>query len=280
MAIPDCKFMGSDECRLCGGRTLAKFQRLVLGQYWVWYSECERCCALQTERPFWLEEAYQSSLTRLDLGAVDRTLRNRGLLLVLGFVLGIGHRRILDYGGNDGLLARLMRDVGFNAYYLDEYETRDISGGFRIRDPEPTKGGWEVVTAFEVFEHLERPRCDLAKIFSLKPPFILISTRVYRSGYGETWDYLAPELGQHVFFFSEEALRRVAADYGYRLCSNGSLHLFIRNDRKGLRAFVARICIGRVVPRIGEVMSALVPSGKYIRYDVDKVRRTWDEPDS
>jgi len=46
-------------CRLCGGEARLYGGRSVLGKYEVAYYECGQCGSLQTEEPYWLEEAYR-----------------------------------------------------------------------------------------------------------------------------------------------------------------------------------------------------------------------------
>ena len=61
--------MSDEVCRLCRGDLVPKFNGLVLHKYEVRYLECDRCGSLQTESPFWLDDAYKLNLSNLDSGA-------------------------------------------------------------------------------------------------------------------------------------------------------------------------------------------------------------------
>ena len=53
-------------------------------------------------------------------------------------------------------------------------------------------------------------------LFQLRPDFIYVRTSRYR-GEGSDWYYLVPETGQHVFFYTDEAMRLIAQKYGYHI---------------------------------------------------------------
>lgn len=46
-------------CKICGSETSQKFKAKILVKYDINYYHCENCGFLQTEEPFWLEEAYK-----------------------------------------------------------------------------------------------------------------------------------------------------------------------------------------------------------------------------
>jgi Methyltransferase domain len=136
--------------------------------------------------------------------------------------------RLLDYGGGSGLLCRLLRDIGVDAWTCDPYGTGEYARLFSVDAGAVAPGSFEVVTAFEVFEHLPGPRDDLAKLFQLFPEILVASTEPYRTDYDESWWYLVPGTGQHVFFYSQSALQKVADMFGYSLRSIGGWHIFSR----------------------------------------------------
>ena len=57
-----------DVCRLCAGTVEPAFRKRVLERYSVTFFRCLTCESLQTERPYWLAEAYQSALAGSDTG--------------------------------------------------------------------------------------------------------------------------------------------------------------------------------------------------------------------
>lgn len=206
-------------CRLCQAPLKPRFTKKVLGKHDVLYFECEGCGSLQTERPYWLVEAYSRSLSSLDTGAAQRNLDNAAATWAVSRCLGA--RNLLDMGGGDGLLCRLLRDHGLNAYAQDRYATPIYSQGYSEPDFERA----DLLTAFEVFEHFAEPRDELAGVFSRGPSAILVSTETYQ-GQDELWWYLTPESGQHVFFYSPRALLDFADTHDYDTRFLGRYTLF------------------------------------------------------
>ena len=214
--------MNPGDCRLCGGPLQHRFDGKLLGRHEVAYFACQSCGSLQTERPHWLAEAYsEGNLASLDTGAAQRNLNNLGAVLLVARCLGL--RGLLDFGGGDGLLVRMLRDRGVDARVVDQHaEPRYAMGFGGTGDGQPG-----IVTAFEVVEHFVDPREELRALFAALPAVLMISTDVWEDQ-GPQWWYLAPETGQHVFFYTRQALTALAAREGYRLTRVGGYWLFIR----------------------------------------------------
>lgn len=212
--------MGHDPCRLCGESVRVAFRGTVLRKHAVQYFVCLGCESLQTEYPFWLDEAYSlSNLSASDTGAAQRNLQN---LAICYFVVKLfGASSVLDVGGGDGLLCRLLRDYEVDCYVTDSHTGPVYAQGFT----NPTLDKVDMVTAFEVVEHLAHPARELDSIFNRGAGVILLSTWPYRSQ-GEDWWYLASEAGQHVFFYSEKSMKILAERYGYHLVTTKGYFLF------------------------------------------------------
>jgi Methyltransferase domain len=219
--VDSCHTNRSDNtCRLCGGAVDEAFVLPVLGKYAVHYLRCRNCRSLQTERPYWIAEAYTKNLANLDTGAAQRVLTNLSAVYVTSRLLRLND--IVDFGGGDGLLCRLLRDYGVNCRVSDKYASAIYAPDFVVQSLSHA----QILLAFEVLEHFENPRDDLHALFSLNAPVVLASTGIF-SDQGADWWYLSPQTGQHVFFYSAAALRLIAATYGYSLliCSGYSLFL-------------------------------------------------------
>jgi hypothetical protein len=214
-------------CCVCGGTLSFKWRRRVLSdRYEAQYYECVRCAALQIPAPTWLEEAYRNEdQPRFWNPDGGRFIRNFSVYSHLCAFRDSGvltdESRLLDYGGGFGLLARMLLDGGFDAWQADPYVNRPFFGPERhIADlrAQPT-GAFDAVTAFEVLEHLTDPirvGDELRRL--LKPGGVAVfSTGIYRAGiHGPDWPYLSTESGQHVTFWSRQALSHFAARLGFR----------------------------------------------------------------
>jgi len=207
-------------CRLCSGQAKLKFSLTLLQKYPVGYYECLTCESLQTEEPFWLQEAYQHSLSILDTGAAARVLFYAARISFYAQFFSL--KNILDFGGGDGLLCRLLRDKEWNCYVKDKYAHPIYAQTFT----EPNFEKPDLLLAFEVLEHMPQPKQELGALFQRNPDFFIFSTETYSKGQGESWHYLAPETGQHVFFYSLKALKQLAKEKGYNFEAAGGYFIF------------------------------------------------------
>jgi hypothetical protein len=243
-----------ESCRFCEGHLIPKFSRLVLHKYEVRYLECNQCGSLQTETPYWLDDAYSSNLSNLDTGAVQRNLQNLAAAYLISKLFGV--RNALDFGGGDGLLCRLLRDYNVNCYVKDRYAVPTYSQGFS----EPDFAAPDFVLAFEVLEHFATPARELEELFQLRPTVLLASTAIYADQRADWW-YLASESGQHVFFYSERAVQMIAERFGYSSLLSGGFVLFVRKpDHSGFKSFCARILLSRAVCRLLRGLILIMPA--------------------
>jgi hypothetical protein len=218
----------SEGCRVCGGAASPFGMAQVQGKHPVRYFRCGRCGFVQTEKPYWLAEAYEQALSGLDVGAVSRNLRLAPVVRALITRTFDCSGRFVDYGGGSGLFVRLMRDAGFDFRWLDKFATNVFARGF-----EADAGPFELLTAFEVFEHLEEPVAELERMLKYSRN-VLLTTELLPPevpGPGEWW-YYGLEHGQHVAFYTLEALQALANRFGLQLCSRGELHLFSEKQIK------------------------------------------------
>ena len=180
-------------------------------RYDVDFLKCGRCGSLQTEPPYWLEESYAEGLPGEDLDMVSRCQRAQVTVFFLTRLLGLkAPVRVLDYGGGNGLLVRMLRDIGIHATLKDKYIDNEYAAGFEHEE----QGGCDLVTIFEVFEHLPFPAEDLRDVFAHDPQFVYGTTSIYR-GQGVEWPYLCPRSGGHVFFYTAEGMRLLGEKFGY-----------------------------------------------------------------
>lgn len=199
-------------------------------KYQATYRQCSGCGLIQTEEPYWLAEAYDEAISDQDVGLVRRNLRLSEVVQGLVLEHFDPGKRFLDYAGGYGLLVRLLRDSGLDFLHHDPYSPNIFAKLFSIQDLESTDR-FELVTACELFEHLMDPVAELQKLFG-HTDSVFISTELQpdpRPRGIEDWWYFAPESGQHITFYSLEALQILARETGATLYSDArNLHLLTR----------------------------------------------------
>jgi len=211
-------------CRICGSTAAPLAKALVLNKHHVQYFHCPECRFVQTEEPYWLQEAYSDAIGKTDIGLVSRNVYAAEEVKPLIVAFFDNRGKFLDYGGGYGMFVRLMRDAGFDFYLYDQYCDNLFAKGLAIDGP---SGGFELVTAFEVFEHLVDPIAEIERMRQFSPS-ILFSTNLIASPppRPDEWWYYALEHGQHVSLYSMQSLEVIAKHFDVQLFSNGqNLHL-------------------------------------------------------
>lgn len=242
------------KCGICGDSMSRVFSATLLRRYQVSYFQCASCGFLQTERPYWLEEAYGAAISVADTGLVQRNFSISAKLAVLIYLCLDPRGSYVDVAGGYGMLTRLMRDIGYDFYWDDKYCENLLARGFEAenRDLDVT-----AVTAFEVLEHLSDPLDFLsATMRRFKTGNVVLSTATYSGAAppGSSWWYYAFETGQHIAFYRKDTLRTLARRLGLSLSSAGGLHVFSSAPLRN-RAVAAALC-GR----------AAFPLALYVRY--------------
>jgi len=121
------------QCRLCDNSISHRFNQKIFGKYDVEYFECLCCGSLQTELPYWLDEAYgNNNQSHLDTGAAQRNILNLAVCLTIAKLYNL--KNVIDVGGGDGLLCRLLRDYEINCYVKDKYSVPKYGKGFTEQD--------------------------------------------------------------------------------------------------------------------------------------------------
>jgi 2-polyprenyl-6-hydroxyphenyl methylase/3-demethylubiquinone-9 3-methyltransferase len=170
-------------------------------------------------------EEYQRCIYNKDYIVVDPDfveMRPKSNAELVGKVFGSfrDSLKILDYGGGDGLLAELLRGQGYSA------ETYDPFSKFNQVPAEK----FDLITSFEVMEHVPKPRATVAEMASLlkEDGAILFSTLLQPEGFeqiGLNWWYAAPRNG-HISLHSKGSLTRMFAALGMTVGSfSAGLHM-------------------------------------------------------
>ncbi len=86
-------------CKICGDHCIFVHEAKILAKHLVKYYRCPKCYFLQTEKPFWLEEAYQKSINISDTGYMSRNIYLSRISSVLIYLFFNRKARFIDYGG-------------------------------------------------------------------------------------------------------------------------------------------------------------------------------------
>jgi hypothetical protein len=244
-------------CRICGSTSQEVFRAKVLLKYDVAYYYCEKCGFLQTEEPYWLEEAYQSSITASDTGGLLRSLAHAEIVSVLIYFLFDRYARYLDFAGGYGVFTRRMRDIGFDFYWQDRYTQNLFARGFEYTDDIEDI---EVLTSFESFEHFEDPIGEVEKMLSVSKTIMFTTELLPHPLQPYEWHYYGLHHGQHVSFYSLKTLQFIADRYDLNLynapplyiltpkiINSIQLNLLLKLRRFGLFLYVKKVMKSRTV---------------------------------
>lgn len=214
-------------CNVCQSSMQHQFSETVLSRYNVNFYRCPSCALLQSEKPYWISEAYEDAIVDADTGLVQRNISLARKVAPIIYFLFDKTNKFLDFAGGYGMFTRIMRDYGFNFYWSDPYCQNYLAKGFELTDSiEPIS----VMTAFEVMEHVHEPIQFLEScIRDHRVNTIIFSTQLYE---GKTpsrdWWYYVFDGGQHITFYTKETLQIIAKRLGLHFTSAHGVHLFTK----------------------------------------------------
>ncbi len=212
-------------CKICGNKSEFVFSAQFLQKYNVKYFLCPMCGFLQTEDPYWREEAYASPINITDTGVLLRNITLSKITTLVIYFLFNKNAKFLDFAGGYGIFTRLMRDIGFDFYWYDKYSENLLARGFEY---DLKIGKVELITCFEAFEHFENPIKEMEFMLNISRN-ILFTTELYgeKPPKPEEWWYYGLDHGQHISFYNLKTLNFIANKYKLNFYSNGrSIHLF------------------------------------------------------
>lgn len=182
-------------------------------------SSCEFCFSPEIAKwshAEFAEKIYNESYPLVDPDCIElRPLANaESLNRLLGDkALFLRH---LDYGGGNGLLSKTLCKNGWNSESYDPFVDKSSSSNDR--------GLFDLITAYEVFEHAPDPRGLMADLSCLLKPdgVVLFSTLISDGALGVngslSWWYASPRNG-HISLFSRQSLGVLAAANGFSFSS-------------------------------------------------------------
>jgi hypothetical protein len=213
-------------CPVCNDTRREPSLRLrLLQRHTVGFSLCRTCGLLQTEAPYWLEEAYAAPIADTDTGIMQRNLENARFLDMLLRYAFEATGSFVDVAGGYGILTRLLRDRGYDVLRSDKYCPNLLAEGH-----EPHEGlRARALFAFEVLEHVHDPLAFVEGEFQRYGCRSLVfSTQTYGDQVPDAdWWYYSPETGQHISFYQRRTLQTLAQRLGCAyFCVHSGLHLF------------------------------------------------------
>ena len=195
----------------------------------VYYFLCEECgFVFAPEFSSWTQADFAKFIYNQQYADIDpdfKTVRPeinaQGLLKLFPAMNGVKH---LDYGGGAGYLSDILHRSGWDSRTYDPY-----AGEHRVLPPDSR---FQLITSFEVFEHVPDPvklLDDLGRL--LDDDGVLFFSTELSDGHVQRykridWWYISPRNG-HISIYSKESLRRLAERAGYRYYTIlDSLHVF------------------------------------------------------
>lgn len=215
-------------CNICGAQTKPLYKAVILGRHKIQYYHCDECGFMQTEEPYWLEEAYSDVISVSDTGIMARNIYFSNVSKIILALICNRNGRFLDFGGGYGIFTRLMRDNGLDFYWYDKYAKNLLARGF---EGDINNSRYDAVTSFENFEHFLNPLDEIKTILGISDT-ILFSTELLPQDIPspDKWWYYCLEHGQHISIFSMKTLELIAKQNSLNFVSNGSnLHIFSKN---------------------------------------------------
>ena len=231
---------GGVPCKICGartelqgcvdaGRSCERLRNiyLPLSGAPVYYHRCLHCRFVFTiafdawSSDDFRREIYNESYAAADPDYADGSRARANAALTENAMRQFGATRVLDYGGGDGTLAAALRAKGLDATSWDPITDRDNAA--------PAAGSFDLVTAFEVFEHTPTPFETASQALSLLRPkgHLLFSTLLMDDLPRQATDhwYIAPRNG-HISLHTRASLQALFDRLGWAVrFVNHNLHI-------------------------------------------------------
>ncbi len=203
------------------------FSGYILKKYFTNYYQCPECKFLCTDYPIWLDQAYKNPINMTDTGIIKRNIMVSVIVSCIIYILFSKRASHLDYGGGYGIFTRIMRDVGFDFYWYDPHTSNLFARGFEYSDDHTI----DVITSFESFEHFIEPLEDITKMVSISNN-IIFTTKLLPHPVPllNEWWYYGLEHGQHVSFYSHEALELIAKQFQLNYYSVKNVHILTKKN--------------------------------------------------
>lgn len=188
----------------------------------VYFALCSQCgfCFAPELMTWTLEEfeerIYNEEYVFVDPDYIETRPRANAHNLISMFGDRAHSVKHLDYGGGSGLLVELLRESNWQSISYDPFMDRNV-GVEQL-------GQFDLITAFEVFEHVPDVQKLMSNLRSLLAPngLVLFSTLLsdenIHSNQRITWWYASPRNG-HISLFSRNSLAILAQNNAFNFGS-------------------------------------------------------------
>jgi hypothetical protein len=197
----------------------------------IYYFQCEECAfTFAPEFKNWSEKdflgrIYNEKYIEVDPDYIEERPRQNFITLKKIFDNQKESIKHLDYGGGNGKLSELLRMDGWDSVSYDPFPKNDtnIEG----------LGEYDLITAFEVFEHvsdIDLLMINLKKLMNDKS-VILFTTLLLDGSIDKnkrlSWWYASPRNG-HISLFSRKSLSHLSKTHNLNFGSfNSGFHCFV-----------------------------------------------------
>lgn len=220
-------------CKVCAASTLAKVGSVDFHRYTpfspaaipIEYWQCDACgFAWAPAFDSWDDSLFRRFIYNRDIirietpqNSLERSTNLTAMLRVWLADFPV-QTRILDYGCGPGLLVDRLNQLGFVASGYDHFHPPFT------KQPE---GKFDVITCFEVLEHIKDIESTVDHMLSfLKPSgLVIISTYLAARPMDINWWYCAPRSG-HISFWTFPALHAVFSKRQLIVASDGNAFSF------------------------------------------------------
>lgn len=199
----------------------------------VYYARCGHCgFCFAPELMSWGWEQFEAKIYNAEYVSVDPDfikIRPHENASTLHSIFGDQAHlfKHLDYGGGSGLLSKLLSQLNWQSTSGDPFMDRQLDMA--------QLGKFDLITAFEVFEHVPDVQQLMSNLHSLLAPngIVLFSTSLSDGNIHPKkrldWWYASPRNG-HISLFSMQSLAILAQAKGFTFGSFSSeLHVFFTN---------------------------------------------------
>ncbi|MCA3339979.1 MAG: class I SAM-dependent methyltransferase [Roseomonas sp.] len=232
------------KCKICGNRANflgrvdfnkhcdeGRSSKLPISGVRVTYLRCVACEFLFTSdfdtwsQADFAEKIYNADYARVDPDFAESRPAGNASFIMQRFGDYRDQISLLDYGGGEGRMMEMLRANGFRT--VNTYDP--FSSKHHVSDNQK----YDLITAFEVFEHVPDPAATMHDIVNRMKPesLLLFSTLLQPTNFGTfglSWWYVGPRNG-HISIHSKKSLALLLKQFGLNMASdNQGLHIGFR----------------------------------------------------